>query len=254
MKKRLILSSFILSLFLLLFSCGIPNWFNLQPSSISFKNTLNDKTTTVRIDSDKYDLKIEFFLLYTINDASSSSEPKLSTVSSSLRSDFQSRYKINNANANRFSSSSSPVADYASNQLTFNMYPFRVIGADSNMNSGDAPLFSYERNRGEGVEINFQVSYSLVEVDGNRYLEATMSDDNGYTESHFLGRYNGGQIPTDELLTTDSVNDHTHIESNAYNLYVYPVIYISSDTLSDAGYPYNNLMLVTTSDFITIEI
>lgn len=252
MKKRVILSTFILSLFLLLSSCGIPNLFYLSDSSIYFKNSQSEKTktTTVRIDSDKYDLKIEFFLLYTINDASSSSEPLLSTVSSSLRSDFKTRH--DSIYATRINSNIN--ASYTSNQLTFNMYPFRVIGADSNMNSGDAPLFSYERNRGDGSEINFQVSYSLVEVDGNRYLEATMSDNNGYTESHFLGRYNGGQIPTDELLTTDSLNDHTHIESNAYNLYVYPVIYISSDTLSDAGYPYNNLMLVTTSDFITIEI
>lgn len=252
MKKRLILSSFILSLFLLLFSCGIPNWFYLSSGSISFRNTSGG--TTVRIDSNKYDLKIEFYLLYTITDASTESDPTLSSVLSGLRSDFRNRYRINDANANRFSSSSSPVSAYTSNQLNFNMYPFRVIGADSSMNSGDSPLFSYEKIRGEGGETSFNINYTLLDSDGKRYLEVTMTDDSGNSESHVLGRYNGGELLTDEFISSDNSNDHTHVEGNDYSIYLYPVIYISSNTVSDVGYPYNNLMMVYTSDCISINL
>lgn len=253
MKKRLILSSFILSLFLLLFSCGIPNWFYLPLGSITFKN-YSENRTTVRIDSNKYDLKIEFYLLYTITDASTESDPKLSSVLSGLRNDFRNRYRINDANANRFSSSSSPVSAYTSNQLTFNMYPFRVIGADSSMNSGDSPLFSYEKMRGEGGETSFNINYTLLDTDGKRYLEVTMTDDSGNSESHVLGRYNGGELLADEFISSDNSNDHTHVEGNDYSIYLYPVIYISSNTVSDVGYPYNNLMMVYTSDCISINL
>ena len=48
---------------------------------------------------------------------------------------------------------------------------------------------------------------------------------------------------TDEFISSDNSNDHTHVEGNDYSIYLYPVIYISSNTVSDVGYPYNNLMM-----------
>ena len=75
MKKRVILSSLILSLVFLLSSCGVPNWFYISSSDARISNsTGSNATTTISVSSD-YALDVDVFLLYTIHDATSSSEP-----------------------------------------------------------------------------------------------------------------------------------------------------------------------------------
>ena len=91
MKKRLILSSFILSLFLLLFSCGIPNWFYINSYNVS--NSTTNKTTTFSINSE-FELDISFFLVYSIHNE----DVETSTIRSGLLNRFIKEYNANNTN------------------------------------------------------------------------------------------------------------------------------------------------------------
>ena len=254
MKNRVILSSLVLSLFLLLSSCGIPNWFYISSSDARILNSTvgTDRTTTITVESG-YDLDIEVFLLYTIHNATGSTTPTGSTIRSGLTSDFRSRYRINDANANRFSSSGTSIAEYTytSTQHNFNLYSLKPMGTNVPTNSGSSPLFKLSKREG-GAMISSTIDYELVEENGAKYLKAVLTDSDGRTETMTLARFNSTDFSVN--MSQDSQNDHTSVESGSYSLYVWPVMYISSSSLSSTGYPFNNLMLVTSSDFLKFEL
>ena len=58
MKKRVILSSLILSLVFLLSSCGVPNWFYISSSDARISNSNQNKTTSINVSSG-YELDID---------------------------------------------------------------------------------------------------------------------------------------------------------------------------------------------------
>ncbi len=256
MKKRVILSSLILSLVFLLSSCGVPNWFYISSSDARISNsTGSNATTTISVSSD-YALDVDVFLLYTIHDATTSSEPKTSQIQSGLRSAFTTRYRINDANSNRFSSGFSSVADYTytSRQIDFHLYPLKPVGDNVPLNSGDSPLFRLQKTFG-GTSINNTITYEMIEENGNRYLQAVLHDSSGNEIDRVsLARFNSSAFGTDENIGNDSNNDHQHIDQNDYNLYVWPVMYISSTSASESGHRFNNLMLVTASSFLSFDL
>lgn len=256
MKKRVILSSLILSLVFLLSSCGVPNWFYISSSDARISNsTGSNATTTISVSSD-YALDVDVFLLYTIHDATSSSEPKTSQIQSGLRSAFTTRYMINYANSNRFSSGFSSLADYtySSRQIDFHLYPLKPMGDNVPLNSGDSPLFRLQKTYG-GTSINNTITYEMIEDSVNRYLQAVLYDSSGNEIDRVnLARFNSSAFGTDENIGNDSNNDHQHIDQNDYNLYVWPVMYISSTSASESGHRFNNLMLVTASSFLSFDL
>ena len=255
MKNRVMLSSLILSLVFLLSSCGIPNWFYISSSDARINNSTGSNTTAISVSSD-YALDVDVFLLYTINDATSSSEPTLSQIQSGLRSAFTTRYRINNANSNRFSSGSSSVADYTftSSGSVFHLYPLKPVGSNVPLNSGDSPLFRLQKAYG-GANIDYTISYQMIEDSGNRYLQAILYDSSGNEiERVNLARFNSSEFGTDEEITNDSTNDSQKVDQNDYNLYILPVMYISSTSASESGHRFNNLMLVTASSFLSFDL
>ena len=143
MKRRVVLS-FILSL-VFLTSCGVPNWFYISSADarISNSGTLNSYTT-ISVNS-KYDLNVDVFLLYTITNATETTTPTESQIKNGLRSAFRTRYRINDANSNRFSSNNlSSVAEfeYASTEQQFNLYALRPNGENVPTNTGNMTMSS----------------------------------------------------------------------------------------------------------------
>ena len=252
MKKRVILSSLILSLVFLLSSCGVPNWFYISPSDARISNSNQNKTTSINVSSG-YELDVDVFLLYTIHNATSSTTPSESQIKNSLQSTFRTRYRINDANANRFSSSGTSIAEYTytSTQHNFNLYSLKPMGTNVPTNSGSSPLFKLSKREG-GAMISSTIDYELVEENGAKYLKAVLTYSDGRTETMTLARFNSTDFSVN--MSQDSQNDHTSVESGSYSLYVWPVMYISSSSLSSTGYPFNNLMLVTSSDFLKFEL
>lgn len=253
MKRRVILS-LILSL-VFLTSCGIPNWFYISSADARISNSgTSNSYTTISVNS-KYDLDVDVFLLYTITNATETTTPTESQIKNGLRAAFRTRYRINDANSNRFSSNSlSSVAEfeYTSTEQQFNLYALRPNGENVPTNTGSSPLFRLEKSEGD-ANINYNIHYSLVEGANERYLEVALSDqlDNGI-ERFKLARFNSSDFSIN--MSQDSADDHTGVEEGKYSLYILPVMYISSNSISNTGYPFNNLMLVTASDFIKIEI
>ena len=252
MKKRVILSSLILSLVFLLSSCGVPNWFYISSSDARISNSNQNKTTSINVSSG-YELDIDVFLLYTIHNATSSTTPSESQIKNSLQSAFRTRYRINDANSNRFSSGTNPVASYTTNDLTFNLYPLDAVDSSAPNNSGADPLF-LENKPSTQNRITLTLDYEIR--DG--YLYVTMTDDDSNTQEYQLQRYNGNGIFSSSGLDQDSRNDHTEVDlGGSYNLYVYPVVYISSNSTSpDTGHGFNNLMMITptSTQFIDLSI
>ena len=251
MKKRVILSSLILSLVFLLSSCGVPNWFYISPSDARISNSNQNKTTSINVSSG-YELDVDVFLLYTIHNATSSTTPSESQIKNSLQSAFRTRYRINDANANRFSSSGTSIAEYTytSTQHNFNLYSLKPMGTNVPTNSGSSPLFKLSKREG-GAMISSTIDYELVEENGAKYLKAVLTDSDGRTETMTLVRFNNTDFSVN--MSNDSEKDHTSIESDAYNLYIWPIMYISSTSTAN-GHAFNNLMLVTASSFLSFDL
>ena len=251
MKKRVILSSLILSLVFLLSSCGVPNWFYISSSDARISNSNQNKTTSINVSSG-YELDVDVFLLYTIHNATSSTTPSESQIKNSLQSAFRTRYRINDANANRFSSSGTSIAEYTytSTQHNFNLYSLKPMGTNVPTNSGSSPLFKLSKREG-GAMISSTIDYELVEENGAKYLKAVLTDSDGRTETMTLVRFNNTDFSVN--MSNDSEKDHTSIESDAYNLYIWPIMYISSTSTAN-GHAFNNLMLVTASSFLSFDL
>lgn len=251
MKKRVILSSLILSLVFLLSSCGVPNWFYISSSDARISNSNQNKTTSINVSSG-YELDVDVFLLYTIHNATSSTTPSESQIKNSLQSAFRTRYRINDANANRFSSSGTSIAEYTytSTQHNFNLYSLKPMGTNVPTNSGSSSLFKLSKREG-GAMISSTIDYELVEENGAKYLKAVLTDSDGRTETMTLVRFNNTDFSVN--MSNDSEKDHTSIESDAYNLYIWPIMYISSTSTAN-GHAFNNLMLVTASSFLSFDL
>ena len=253
MKRRVVLS-LILSLVFLI-SCGIPNWFYISSADARISNSgTSNPYTTISVNS-KYDLDVDVFLLYTITNATETTTPTESQIKNGLRSAFRTRYRINDANSNRFSSNNlSSVAEfeYASTEQQFNLYALRPNGENVPTNTGSSPLFRLDKSEGDS-SLNFRLDYSFVENGERKYLEVILSDQlSNNIESFELARFNLSDFSVS--MSQDNADDHTGVEEGKYSLFILPVMYISSNSISNTGYPFNNLMLVTASDFIKIEI
>lgn len=253
MKKRVILSSLILSLVFLLSSCGIPNWFYISPSDAKISNSTasSNQYSTVNISSD-YALDVDVFILYTIHNASSSTVPSINQISSGLRSAFTASYKENDADAYPLRSGNNSIAEYTytSTQQQFNLYLLRATGNSVSSSSGNAPIFKLSKREG-GAMISCRIDYELVEENGAKYLRAVLTDSDGRTETMTLVRFNNTDFSVN--MSNDSEKDHTSIESDAYNLYIWPIMYISSTSTAN-GHAFNNLMLVTASSFLSFDL
>ena len=233
MKKRLILSSFILSLFLLLFSCGIPNWFYINSYNVS--NSTTNKTTTFSINSE-FELDISFFLVYSIHNE----DVETSTIRSGLLNRFIKEYNANNTNnPNGIPLRNSKLVEYTYNDNLFSLYPFSVIEPDGILNFGNSPIFSVHKNKGQN-HLEFQINYDLkVDSNDGRYLSITSSEN--LTE-YKLFRYNRTPIEYNQDID-DTDDDVTNAGPSNYTIYILPVFYISSSDSNDLG-PYNNTWLI----------
>ena len=99
--------------------------------------------------------------------------------------------------------------------------------------------------------ISCRIDYELVEENGAKYLRAVLTDSDGRTETMTLVRFNNTDFSVN--MSNDSEKDHTSIESDAYNLYIWPIMYISSTSTAN-GHAFNNLMLVTASSFLSFDL
>lgn len=246
MKRRVVLS-FILSL-VFLTSCGVPNWFYLPNNNVSIKisqQTTNDADISI---TSEYNLSIDVFLLYTITDADENTEINKSNILSSLRSNFEREYRINEANSIPISPGNNAITSYSSNNSTFYLYALNKVEGNDNR-----ATFSLTKNN--LAKLDFTINFNYEEDNGNRFINATLIDSNDLAiESILLSRIGGNSFSQDSTYNDDNINDSTHVGASDYHLYVLPIIYISSTDLSSSGYPFNNTKLVVSSSYLDFDL
>lgn len=256
MKNRVVLSLF-LSLFLLT-GCGIPTWFYISTSNARLNNNTTSFSTNIRVDTE-FPVEAKFMLLYTIHNASTGTTPTISSIQSSLISDFRSRYRLSDANSNRFANDGNPVATYtnSTSQTTFNLYPFRVLESSdgsslpSNGVGGDMDyLFRFDNTNGT---IDETVTYSVTNnPDSTVTITATINEGESDQLTYTLARYDRTAFLNSSSYSSDTKNDHSSVESGSYSIYIFPVMYISSDDYN--GMHFSNTMLVLSSGFLSHQL
>ena len=245
MKKRIVLSVLVLSLFLFIISCGIPTIFTFSDAN----DVLTLKSGSLSFSKDDGVFTGNLMFLYFITDATQAQG--LKSIQDALIRAFESKYIVNSYNStNILNCGTSPVISisYSVNNedKDFKLYQLNVNqfdpGVGNNMQNW-ASDYMFTLDEGE-----YTLKYSINPENNNLIISIYKgnNDENVFKQSFNLRC----DRESDFNLSNNSngLMDYTLISENQSSLevYVIPIIVISAPG-------YNNKLMYVSSDFATIN-
>lgn len=243
MKKRIVLPVLVLSLFLFIISCGIPTIFTFSDAN----DVLTLKSGSLSFSKDDGVFTGNLMFLYFATDLTGDG---LSSVQSSLISNFKSSYIVNSYNSTNIADKGkSPVSTITRTSdgvsKEYKLYQLRVDtnSADNidcnNQNWASSYMFTLE-------EGSYSISYSINE-DKNLIISIYKdSDDENVFKQAVTLRCDNSVFNFNDTNTVRDYTLATGQDTSNIDLYILPVIVISAPG-------YNNKLMYVSSDFAAIN-